>query len=63
MPATATLTTHKLPDASGWIVMASWPDREPEQLIGVFTSPQSAELWIDFGSEAWRASPAPPPVV
>jgi hypothetical protein len=58
MPAFATLTTRELPDGSGWIVQASWPDREPEQLVGVFTSPQGAELWIEFSSQAWRSPPA-----
>ena len=54
MPAHAKLNTIPLPDGSGWVVEASWPDRPPEQLIGGFTSPESAELWIDCGSQVWR---------
>lgn len=54
MPAHVVLRVRELLEAEFWVIDAYWPDRPAEQLIGVFTSQESAEKWIENGSRAWR---------
>lgn len=54
MPATADLIPRELPDGSGWVIDARWPERPTEQLLGVFTSLEGAAEWILTGADAWR---------
>jgi hypothetical protein len=54
MHARAVLQARELLEDDFWVVDACWPDRPAEQLIGVFTSLESAETWIKDGSHAWR---------
>ena len=57
MPANADLTARELADESGgWVVEASWPDRNPEILLGVFTSRERADHWIRNASHLWRTA-------
>lgn len=54
MCAAATLIPRELPDYSGWVIDALWPNRPAEQLLGVFTSFERAAEWIEKGADAWR---------
>ncbi|WP_299806278.1 hypothetical protein [Tardiphaga sp.] len=36
---------------AGWIIIAQWPNGREEQLVGVFTDKQFANLWIKHQSQ------------
>jgi hypothetical protein len=42
----------------GWVIVARWPAGPSEQLLGVYTSWESAEQWIVQYSEDWFAQQA-----
>ncbi|MDB5615961.1 hypothetical protein [Tardiphaga sp.] len=55
----AVLTARELTESFGWVIDAKWPNRPAVQLIGVFTSAESANEWIGQGSERWRDASVP----
>jgi hypothetical protein len=56
MSDSAIFHIREIPNSGTWVVDATWADRHSEQLVGVYTSRQSATDWIRDGAATWRRS-------
>ena len=47
------LAVRQLEDGSGYVVDATWPGGEVEQLLGVYVRATAAQSWISEHGDGW----------